>query len=249
MLMKSLYLQARVSTSAKPLLNITRAVLKRAFFTAWWPKTSSPFWPGNRSADVWFPGLWNANCARFLIAVFWREVLCGFTAIHAAWIASFRIRANIEAFVRRVAAGAWPIRRPISWTMYFPKSRCGSGCCLFPFALRYRLAYDSSLVRDVAADLRAHCLFLDSPQGRHCRIKPQSSLRRRRLHSALQRCPKSRPPFPFMALDGIYIDDSKGESGIPASWAADGCRSCPRCGTRPSACHASHGTAGPWSAG
>ena len=78
------------------------------------------------------PGLWNANCARFLIAEFWPEVLCGFTATSAAWTAPSRILASIEAFVRRVEAGAWPIRRPISWTMYFPKSRCGNGCCLFP---------------------------------------------------------------------------------------------------------------------
>jgi hypothetical protein len=70
MLMKILYLQARVSTFAKPLLSITHAVLKRAFFTVWWLKTSSPFCPGNRSAVVWFPGLWNARCARFLIVVF-----------------------------------------------------------------------------------------------------------------------------------------------------------------------------------
>jgi hypothetical protein len=70
MLMKSLYLQARDSASAKPLLNINRATLKKVFSTAWWLKTSSPFWRGNRIAGVWFPGLWKKNCVHFLIAVF-----------------------------------------------------------------------------------------------------------------------------------------------------------------------------------
>jgi hypothetical protein len=84
MLMKSLYLKARDSASAKPLLNINRAIQKRAFSTAWWLKTSSPFWRGNRSVGVWFSGLWKRTCVRFLIAVFWHMVLCGFTASHGA---------------------------------------------------------------------------------------------------------------------------------------------------------------------
>jgi hypothetical protein len=57
-----------------------------------------------------------------------------------------------------------------------------------PFLFRYRLAYNSSPVRDVLQIL-VHTIFPSIRQGMRSRIKPQGALRRRRLHSALQRCP------------------------------------------------------------
>jgi len=54
-----------------------------------------------------------------------------------------------------------------------------------PLALRYRLAYDSSLVKDIL-QICAHHFCLDPPQGEHSCLEPPGSLRRRSFRSALQ---------------------------------------------------------------
>ena len=210
MLMKSLYLQAGVSTFAKPLLSITRAILKRAFFIMWWPKTSNPFWSGNRSADVWFPGSWNASCARFLIAVFWREVSCVFTATPAAWTASFRILASISGFCpscggRRMADTAAHLVDHV-----FPEVPVRQWVLSVPFALRYRLAYDSSLVRDV---LQIFVRTVFASIRRRAGIAASNRKARCGAVGFIQRFSDALnldPHFHLMVMDGLYIDDSKG---------------------------------------
>jgi len=79
----------------------------------------------------------------------------------------------------------------------FPEVPVRQWVLSLPFALRYRLAYDSSLVTGRIANLRARRLRLNPPPGRHSSIDPPGALWRRHLHPALQRRIKCRSTFPY----------------------------------------------------
>ena len=209
MLMKSLYLQAGVSTFAKPLLSITRAILKRAFFIMWWPKTSNPFWPGNRSADVWFPGLWNASCARFLIAV---VLARGFVRVHCDTCGMDRVvpySCKHRGFCpscggRRMADTAAHLVDHV-----FPEVPVRQWVLSVPFALRYRLAYDSSLVRDV---LQIFVRTVFASIRRRAGIAASNRKARCGAVGFIQRFSDALnldSHVHLMVMDGLYIDDDR----------------------------------------
>ena len=125
----------------------------------------------------------------------------------------------------------------------FPEVSVRQWVLSLPFALRYRLAYDSTLVTDV---LRIFVRAVFASIRRRAGIP--ASIRQARCGAVtfIQRFSDALnldPHFHTPALDGIYVVDGRGEPVFRRVPPPDRCRGCPRGGLRSSPCCQAHGAA------
>lgn len=109
------------------------------------PHSSRLSWKSNAAVIGMCPGLSNGSCAPFLITASWPEVFCGCACrLDRVVPYSFKCRGLCPSCCGRRMAdmAAHLVDRVV------PEVPVRQWVPSVPFALRYRLAYDSSLVRD-----------------------------------------------------------------------------------------------------
>src|SRR5437899_3530235 len=110
---------------------------------------SKPFSLTSENAAARFRTSSNARCGPICLVVCWPAVFCGSSVNRAARIGCCRCLARADPFVPPVAEGAWSTQRRTLFDRVFPRVPVRQWVLSLPFALRYRLAYDSEMVTAV----------------------------------------------------------------------------------------------------
>ena len=187
------------------------AIPKRRFFMVSLQKIWRPSWPGNGSETGWCRASWSWSCAHFLdcgvLARGFLRVHCDACGLDRLVPYSCKKRSFCPSCGgRRMADTAAHLVDRV-----FPEVPVRQWVLSVPYALRYRLAYDSSLVRDV---LQIFVRTIFASIRRRAGIPASNRQARCGAVAFIQRFSDALnldPHFHVLALDGIYVIDGKGE--------------------------------------